>query len=282
MCDKKVCLITGATSGIGKATLLSLARQGMSIVMVSRNKEKGESVRAAITDKTRNENIHLAVSDLSSQQDILKLASEIKSKHSRLDILVNNAGGIFGKRVLTVDGLELTFALNHLAYFLLTNLLLEILKAAPAGRVVNVSSQAHRYGSLEFDDPGFEKGYNAMKSYAQSKLANLLFTYELSRRLAGTGITANALHPGVVRTGFGKELSGIAGLVFKRLDFLMRSPGKGAETVIWLASAAEVEGVSGKYFLDKKEIRSSKISYDESDAHRLWEVSAQMTGLESH
>lgn len=282
MCDKKVCLITGATSGIGKATLLSLARQGMSIVMVSRNKEKGESVRAAITDKTRNENIHLAVSDLSSQQDILKLASEIKSKHSRLDILVNNAGGIFGKRVLTVDGLELTFALNHLAYFLLTNLLLEILKAAPAGRVVNVSSQAHRYGSLEFDDPGFEKGYNAMKSYAQSKLANLLFTYELSRRLAGTGITANALHPGVVRTGFGKELSGIAGLVFKRLDFLMRSPEKGAETVIWLASAAEVEGVSGKYYLDKKEIRSSKISYDESVAHRLWQVSAQMTGLESH
>jgi len=274
MSGKKVCLITGATSGIGKATLLSLAQQGMSIVMVSRNKEKGESVRAAITEKTRNENIHLAIADLSSQQDIRKLASDIKSKYSKLDILVNNAGGIFDKRILTVDRLELTFALNHLAYFLLTNLLLEILKAAPAGRVVNVSSQAHRYGSLEFDDPGFEKGYNAMKSYAQSKLANLLFAYELSRHLAGTGITANALHPGVVRTGFGKELSGIAGFVFKRLDFLMRSPEEGAETVIWLASAAEVEGVSGKYFLDKKEIRSSKISYDESVAHRLWEVSA--------
>ena len=281
MSDKKVCLITGATSGIGKATLLSLAQQGMSIVMVSRNKEKGESVRSAITEKTRNENIHLAIADLSSQQDIRRLASDIKSKYSKLDILVNNAGGIFGKRILTVDRLELTFALNHLAYFLLTNLLLEILKAAPAGRVVNVSSQAHRYGSLEFDDPGFEKGYNAMKSYAQSKLANLLFAYELSRHLASTGITANALHPGVVRTGFGKELSGIAGFVFKRLDFLMRSPEKGAETVIWLASAAEVEGVSGKYFLDKKEIRSSKISYDESVAHRLWEASAQMTGLES-
>jgi len=282
MSDKKACLITGATSGIGKATLLSLARQGMSIVMVSRNKEKGESVRAAITNKTRNENIHLAIADLSSQQDIRKLAGDIKSKYSKLDILVNNAGGIFDKRILTFDGLELTFALNHLAYFLLTNLLLEILKAAPAGRVVNVSSQAHRYGSMEFDDPGFEKGYNAMKSYAQSKLANLLFTYEFSRHLAGTGITVNALHPGTVRTNFGKELSGIAGFVFKRLDFFMRSPEKGAETVIWLASAAEVEGVSGKYFLDKKEIRSSKISYDESVAHRLWEVSAQMTGLESH
>jgi NAD(P)-dependent dehydrogenase (short-subunit alcohol dehydrogenase family) len=282
MSDKKVCLITGATSGIGKATLLSLARQGMSIVMVSRNKEKGESVRAAITEKTRNEHIHLAVADLSSQQDIRKLASEIKSKYSRLDILVNNAGGIFGKRVLTVDGLELTFALNHLAYFLLTNLLLEILKAAPAGRVVNVSSQAHRYGSMEFDDPGFEKGYNAMKSYAQSKLANLLFTYELSRRLAGTGITANALHPGVVRTGFGKELSGIAGLVFKRLDFLMRSPEKGAETVIWLASSSEPKQLTGKYFCDRREIRSSRVSYDHDAAKRLWESSVQMTGLESH
>ena len=282
MSDKKVCLITGATSGIGKATLASLAQQGMSIVMVSRNKEKGESVRSAITEKTRNENIHLAIADLSSQQDIRRLASDIKSKYSKLDILVNNAGGIFGKRILTVDRLELTFALNHLAYFLLTNLLLEILKAAPAGRVVNVSSQAHRYGSLEFDDPGFEKGYNAMKSYAQSKLANLLFTYELSRHLAGTGITANALHPGAVRTGFGKDLSGIAGFVFKRFDFLMRSPEKGAETVIWLASSAEPEQLTGKYFCDRRELRSSRVSHDRDVAKRLWEASAQMTGLGFH
>jgi NAD(P)-dependent dehydrogenase (short-subunit alcohol dehydrogenase family) len=279
MSDKKVCLITGATSGIGKAAGISLARQGMSIIMVSRNKEKGESIRAAIVENTRNENIHLAVADLSSQQDIRKLASDIKSKYTKLDILINNAGGIFDKRLLTVDGIELTFALNHLAYFLLANLLLEILKAAPAGRVVNVSSQAHQYGKIDFNDPNFEKGYNAMISYAQSKLANVLFTYELSRRLAGTEITANALHPGVVRTNFGKEISGIAGFVFKSLDFFMRSPEQGAETVIWLASAAEVEGVSGKYFLDKKEIRSSKISYDESVADRLWNVSAQMTGF---
>jgi retinol dehydrogenase-14 len=279
MSDKKVCLITGATSGIGKAAGFSLARQGMSIIMVSRNKEKGESIRAAIAENTRNENIHLAVADLSSQQDIRKLASDIKSKYTKLDILINNAGGIFDKRLLTVDGIELTFALNHLAYFLLANLLLEILKAAPAGRVVNVSSQAHQYGKIDFNDPNFEKGYNAMISYAQSKLANVLFTYELSRRLAGTEITANALHPGVVRTNFGKEISGIAGFVFKSLDFFMRSPEQGAETVIWLASAAEVEGVSGKYFLDKKEIRSSKISYDESVADRLWNVSAQMTGF---
>jgi len=154
--------------------------------------------------------------------------------------------------------------------------------AAPASRVVNVSSQAHRYGSIEFDDPGFEKGYNAMKSYAQSKLANLLFTYELSRHLAGTGITANALHPGAVRTGFGKDLSGIAGLVFKRFDFLMRSPEKGAETVIWLASSAEPEQLTGKYFCDRRELRSSRVSHDRDVAKRLWEASAQMTGLGFH
>lgn len=279
MTSGKICLVTGATSGIGKATALSLARQGATVLLVSRDKEKGGKVRDEIVEKTGNEGVRLYIADLSSQKEIRSLAGEIRMNHPRIDILVNNAGGIFDKRILTVDGIELTLALNHLAYFLLTNLLLEMLRAAPSARVISVSSQAHQFGRMEFGDLGYEQGYNPMKSYARSKLANILFTYELARRTAGTRITANTLHPGTVRTNFGKQLSGIAGFVFKQLDVFMRSPEKGAETVIWLASAEEVEGVSGKYFLDKKEIRSSKISYDENVARRLWEVSAQITGL---
>jgi len=279
MADGKICLITGATSGIGKATALSLALQGATTLLVSRNREKGEAVLTGIVEKTRNEDVRLHIADLSSHKDIRTLAEEIKTNYPRIDVLVNNAGGIFNTRTTAVDGIELTFALNHLAYFLLTNLLLEMLRAAPAARIVSVSSQAHQYGTLDFEDLGYEEGYNPMRSYARSKLANILFTYELAKRLRGTNVVANTLHPGTVRTNFGKQLSGIAGFVFKHLDVCMRSPERGAETVIWLALAAEVEGVSGKYFLDKKEIRSSKISYDEGVAQRLWEVSARMTGL---
>jgi retinol dehydrogenase-14 len=279
MANGKICLVTGATSGIGKVTALSLAHEGATTLLVGRNREKGERVRNEIVQKTRNEDVHLYIADLSSQKDIRTLAEEIRTEYPRIDVLVNNAGGIFDTRMLTVDGIELTLALNHLASFLLTSLLIEMLRAAPAGRVVSVSSQAHQFGTLEFGDLGYEHGYNPMKSYARSKLLNILFTYELARQTAGTKITANTLHPGAVRTNFGKQLSGIAGFVFKHLDVFMRSPEKGAETVIWLASAPEVEGVSGRYFLDKKEIRSSKISYDVGVAQRLWEVSTEMTGL---
>lgn len=279
MTNGTICLITGATSGIGNATALSLAHQGATTLLVSRNREKGEKILREIVERTGNKEVRLYVADLSSQKSIRSLTGEIKTDHPRIDVLVNNAGGVFDTRVLTVDGIELTLALNHLAYFLLTDLLMGMLQAAPSARVVSVSSQAHQFGTMKFGDLGYEHGYNSMKSYAQSKLANILFTYELARRTAGTNITVNTLHPGAVRTNFGKQLSGIAGFVFKHLDLFMRSPEKGAQTVIWLASAAEVEGVSGKYFLDRKEIRSSKISYDESVAKRLWEVSAQMTGI---
>lgn len=279
MADGKICLITGATSGIGEVTAHALARQGATTLIVSRNKEKGERVRAEIVERTRNEDVHVYFADLSSQKDIRKLAGQVKTDHPRIDVLVNNAGGIFDTRILTVDGFELTLALNHLGGFLLTNLLLEMLRAAPSARIVNVSSQAHQFGTMKFGDIQYEHGYSPMKSYARSKAANILFTYELARRMAGTPVTVNTLHPGAVRTNFGKQLSGIAGFVFKRLDIFMRSAEKGAETVIWLASAAEVEGITGKYFLDKKEIRSSSLSYNEGVARHLWEVSAQMTGI---
>jgi NAD(P)-dependent dehydrogenase (short-subunit alcohol dehydrogenase family) len=219
--------------------------------------------------------------DLSDRKSIEVFAQQILERHARLDVLVNNAAVSRGSQAWekSADGIELTFALNHLGYFLLTNLLLDVLRAAPSARIVNVSSQAHQYGTMEFGDIGYERKYSPVRSYARSKLANILFTYELARRTAGTNITVNTLHPGAVRTNFGKELSGIAGFVFKHLDVFMRSPEKGAETVTWLASAAEVEAVSGKYFLDKKEIRSSRISYDESVAKQLWNVSEQLTGM---
>ena len=279
MKDGPICLVTGATSGIGKAAVHAFAAHGATLLLVCRNKEKGESVLKELQAMRSDGKYRLYVGDLSSQKDIRRLANEIRTENPKLDVMVNNAGGVFATRVLTIDDIELTFALNHLGYFLLTSLLLDQLRAAPSARIVNVSSQAHQFGRITFDDLGLEKGYNPMKSYAQSKLANLLFTYELSRILAGTTVTVNALHPGAVRTNFGKDLSGIAGFVFRRLDMFMRSPEKGAETLIWLAEAPELNGVSGKYFFDKKEIRSSKISYDREVAKRLWATSEKMTGI---
>jgi NAD(P)-dependent dehydrogenase (short-subunit alcohol dehydrogenase family) len=279
--EEKICVVTGANSGIGKVTAEALAQQGATVVMVCRDRGRGEAALQEIKKKIGNEKIVLVLADLSSQQEIRSAAREIGSRYVKIDVLVNNAGGIHPTRTLTPDGIEATFAVNHLGYFLLANLLLPQLKASPAARIVNVTSQAHQYGRIFFDDLGLEKRFNPMMSYAQSKLANILFTYELARRLEGTRITVNTLHPGGVATNFGKELTGIAGFVFKHLGFLMRSPRKGAETVIWLATSSEVEGVSGKYFRDKKEIRSSEISYNVDIARRLWQVSAELTGVES-
>jgi NAD(P)-dependent dehydrogenase (short-subunit alcohol dehydrogenase family) len=194
-----------------------------------------------------------------------------------LDVLVNNAGGIFSPRRESEDGIEYTFALNHLAYFLLTNLLLDLLKSGGRSRVVNVSSDAHTAGHIDFDDLVGMKRYFAQRAYAQSKLANVLFTYELARRIEGDGVTVNAVHPGVVRTNFGSTASTSFRLVVKMVGPFMRSPEKGAETVIYLASSKDVEGVTGKYFYDKKEIRSIRESYDLNVAKRLWETSEELT-----
>jgi NAD(P)-dependent dehydrogenase (short-subunit alcohol dehydrogenase family) len=279
MTDGRVCLITGATSGIGKATAISLAQQGMTLALVSRKREKGELVLREVKEKTGNNKTELFIADLSSFNEVRILGQEVRAKHPTIDILINNAGGVFGARTPTSDGIELTFALNHLTYFLLTILLLDPLKSAPQGRIINVSSQVHQYGAMAFDDLSQEKKYNAMRAYAQSKLANVLLTYELARRLKGTGVTANTLHPGAVRSNFGRELPGIGGFFFRHFGYFMRSPEKAAETVTWLASSNELTGVTGKYFFDKKEIRSSRISYDTGVAQRLWELSEKMTGI---
>lgn len=275
----KVALVTGATSGIGKATALGLAKLGATVVLVARDRSKGEATRSEIAAVSGNQRVDLLTADLSSQQSIRQLATDFKAKYQQLHILVNNAGGIFGERELTVDGLEYTFALNHLAYFLLTNLLLDVLKASAPARIVNLASGAQQMGVINFDDLQGAKRYGGQAAYSQSKLANVMFTYELARRLKGSGVTVNCVQPGIVRTNFGNSASWAFRLFVRVLTPFMKSPEQGAETPLYLASSPEVEGVSGQYFIDKKPQPSSKLSYDEAAAQRLWQVSAELTRL---
>src|SRR5215203_4876389 len=279
---EKICLITGATSGIGKATAMGLANMGASVVMVGRDQGKGEAALAEIKEKSTNASVDLMLADLSSQEEIRRLAEEFKEAYPRLNVLINDAGLFRSERITTADGLEMTFAVNHLAYFLLTNLLLDVLKASAPSRIVNVSSGEQRNGTIDFDDLQGEKGYKGAKAYSQSKLATVLFTYELARRLEGTGVSANCLHPGVVGTNLGSGVTGVLGFTVRALRPLMKRPEKGAETSIYLASSPEVEGLSGGYFVKKAEARSSDVSRDERIARGLWEVSAELTNVPAH
>lgn len=276
----KTVLITGATNGIGKATATELASLGATVVITGRDRARGQAVLEEIRSKTGNSKLDLLVADLSSQAEVRRLAAEFKAKYPRLNVLVNNAGGFFDARQTTVDGLEYTFAFNHLAYFLLTNLLLDTLKASAPSRIVNVSSAAQSSGKLNFDDLQAEKRYSGMAAYNNSKLANVLFTYELARRLQGSGVTVNALHPGVVNTGFGDNSQNalIRGLLwlFKRFTL---SPERGAQTSVYLASSPEVEGITGQYFDNKQAKPSNPLSYDEAAQKRLWDISTALTGL---
>lgn len=282
MTDKTV-LVTGATSGIGKQTALELAGMGATVCIVARNPQKGQAVLEEIKQKTGNQKLELYLADLSSQADVRKLASEFKAKHDRLHVLVNNAGGVYASRRVTADGLEYTFAMNHLAYFLLTNLLLDVLKASAPARVINVSSGAQGMARMNFDDLQGEKRFNSQGAYNQSKLANVLFTYALARRLEGSGVTTNVLHPGVVRTNFGRvDTPLLWRIMFPLIDPFMLTPEKGAETAVYLASSPEVEGVTGKYYAFKKAIRSNPVSYDQAAQERLWKVSEELTGKAAH
>lgn len=275
----KICIITGATSGMGFATALALAGMGATLGLVYRNKERGNRAIQTIYDKTKSKKAISFNADLSSMEAIRKVSAEIKRTFPQIDVLINNAGAINQERIVTADGYELSFAVNHLAYFLLTNLLMENLKASPKARIVSVASEASRIGKLNFDDLQSEKKYSSFKAYGQSKLANILFTYGLARRLEGTNVSANCLHPGGVKTRFAGEMNGFTGMIWKAFTPFLRTAEKGAETIIWLASSPEVEGISGKYFKDKKEIRSIKPSYDTDTQKKLWEVSERLTGL---
>jgi NAD(P)-dependent dehydrogenase (short-subunit alcohol dehydrogenase family) len=278
----KICMVTGATSGIGAATAEGLAQRGATLILVGRNREKCEATADQFRSRTGNSSIECLVADLSSQADIRGLARQFRDKHSRLDVLINNAGGIFMTRRQTVDGLEMTFALNHLAYFLLTTLLLDSLEASAPSRIINVSSCGHeRADGIVFDDLQSERGYRGFKAYHRSKLANLLFTYELARRLSGTDVTVNALGPGVVATNIGRNNRWIWRILKPLVDVLFRmnyiSPEEGARTAIHLAASPDVDGLTGLYFAKEEPTASSEASRDEATARRLWKVSEELT-----
>jgi retinol dehydrogenase-12 len=263
----KVCLVTGATDGIGKVTVRALAQAGATVIGVGRNPAKIDAVRKEI-GKTRG-SIDFLTADLSSLAQIRALAGEFRRSYDRLDVLINNAGALFQTYHETVDGIEMTFALNHLSYFLLTNLLLDLLKVSAPSRIINVASNAHEGNTIHFGDLGIKRNYSGgWTAYGQSKLANILFTYELARRLEGTGVTVNTVHPGWVNSNF-QVAAGLS----------QRGPltnEEGADTQIWLATAPELEGVTGKYFIRRREARSSDASHNAADAKRLWDVSAEM------
>ncbi len=275
----RTCIVTGATSGIGEETARGLARLGASVVLAVRNPRKGEAIREEIIRDTGNSRLDVMRVDLSSQESIRDFADSFKAKYPQLHVLVNNAGIYTNRRTLTPEGFESTFAINHLGSFLLTNLLLDLLKASAPARIVNVSSGAHAAGHIAFEDLQGEKQFRGWGAYSQSKLANILFTRELARRLEGTGVTVNAVHPGVVRTHFASNGGFALRIGFILMAPFMRSPARGAETSIFLASARELERVSGKYFMNSAPAQSSPASHDDDVARRLWDVSAHLTGL---
>jgi NAD(P)-dependent dehydrogenase (short-subunit alcohol dehydrogenase family) len=276
----KVALITGGSGGIGKATAIGLAALGARVAITGRDLGRAEAAAVEIRVATGNPEVDVFAADLSSQAEVRRLAAEVLDAYPRVDVLVNNVGGSWATRHVTADGLERTFALNHLAAFLLTNLLLDRLKASAPARIVNVSSGAQSLGKIDFEDLQGERNYSERKAYPQSKLASVMFTYELARRVKGTGVTATVLHPGVVSTRFGSE---DPSLIFKVLvPFyrpFMKTPQQGAATSIELASSPTVEGVTGTYFANGRPQRSNKASYDEGAAARLWQVSAGLVGL---
>jgi NAD(P)-dependent dehydrogenase (short-subunit alcohol dehydrogenase family) len=275
----KLCLVTGGTSGIGKATALGLAKLKASVVIVGRDNERGESALKEISSKSGNQNVNLMLADFSSQQSIRQLAQEFKSNYEHLSVLVNNAGVFMLRRSVTVDGFEKTFEVNYLAPFLLTNLLLDLLKKSAPSRIVNVASASHYGARINFEDIQGEKHFSGFQAYGQSKLANVLLTYNLARRLEGSGVTVNCLHPGFVRTNVARDNGPLIHFFHKLSGIFAVSPEKGAETVIYLSSSPDVSGVTGKYFTDKKEVRSSNESYDEETARRLWQLSEELTGV---
>jgi len=278
----KVVIVTGANSGIGMATASGLAKMGSTVVMVCRNKEKGEAALSEIKTVSSNEKVELMIADLSSRKAIRNLSEEFRNKHQSLHVLINNAGVYFTKRHMTEDGLEMTFAVNYLARFLLTNLLLDILKKSAPSRIINVTGTYHKKGRIDFEDLQKEKNYNGMDANNQAKLADILFTHELARRLKGTGVTVNCLHPGAVATRLvekDKDYPAFLRFMYKLFKPLLRSPEKGAETTLYLASSPRVQDITGKYFVNKKITRSSPESYDPELAIQLWEVSNVISQL---
>jgi NAD(P)-dependent dehydrogenase (short-subunit alcohol dehydrogenase family) len=278
--DGKLCMVTGATSGIGYFTALELARMSASVIIIGRSQNKCISTVQRIQEESGNKLVEYLVADLSSQAQICTIANKYYEHHDRLDVLVNNAGGVFLQRKLSVDGIEMTFALNHLAYFLLTNLMIEALKASQSARVVNVSSGSHLHQHLDFSDLQLDRFYNPIKAYGRSKMANILFTYELSRRMMATHVTANALTPGMVATEIWKKVNRwLTPFIDPVIQRIAQTPLQGAQTSLYLATSPDMEGVTGKYFANLQPINSDPNTYDLIAAQQLWNMSLELVGL---
>jgi len=269
-------IVTGANTGIGKAAAVALAREGIEVIMACRNRERGESARAEIVEATGNSTVQLMTVDLASLESIADFAGEFTRRFDRLDILFNNAGITLTSRQTSVDGNEMVFAVNHLGPFLLTNLLLETLKSTPAARIVNVASSVHKNARLNSDDLQMEEGWDGRNAYACSKYLNILFTYELSRRNHRSGITANCFNPGLVRSQFFRDYHPVPFMLRVVLKLIGRSPERGAQTGVCLATSPELEGKSGKYYEDGKEIESAPGTYDPDLAAKIWAYSESL------
>lgn len=276
----KVCLITGATSGLGKASAFELAARGASLVLVARSQEKATELSRLIGTETGNKDVHLILGDLASMADVRRIAQRFLDSGRPLHVLLNNAGVTNTKRILTVDGYEEMFAVNHLAHFLLTHLLLERLRGNFPARIVNVASAAHAYckGGINFEDVNFEKGFATVKVYGHSKLANILFTRQLAKKLAGSNVTVNCCHPGVVATGLATNNGAMSKLALKLVKPFLRTPAQGAATQIYLATSSEVEG-SGGYYVDCQAAQTKPWAASDAAAEWLWEMSLEMAGI---
>ncbi|MHA2432042.1 MAG: SDR family oxidoreductase [Candidatus Thorarchaeota archaeon] len=276
----KVCIVTGSNSGIGKETASALAEMGATVVMAVRNAERGENARAEIVERTGNTKTDLMICDLASIDSIRQFAEEFTKNCDRLDVLINNAGGAFHKRQVTVDGFERTLAVNHLGPFLLTHELLTVLKSSAPSRVINLTSGIHFSAEVDFDDLQKERKYKGMDAYGDAKLMVVMYTYELARRLEGTGVSVNVVHPGFAATNMGSNMGSLRyKIMFKMVRPLQISAKKGAETSVYVASSPELEGVTGKYFTKSQEQPSSELSYDEEAQKRLWAITEELLGL---
>ena len=279
MTSDAVVVVTGGTSGIGRAAALEIAKTGARLVLVARDEARARATLDEIARTTGNRNADVVLGDLGRQADVRAVAETLCARHPRIDVLLNNAGVVNLKYTTTPDGIESTFAVNHLAYFMLTLLVRGSLAAAPHARIVNVASDAHRWGRIDFDDLGNARRYRPMRVYGQSKLCNILFTYELARRLAGSTITTNCLHPGAVATRLGQNNGRVATVLTKLLSPFFRTPEGGADTAVYLATAPEVAETTGGYFANRRAIRSSRVSYDDVTRQRLWDASESLTGV---
>jgi NAD(P)-dependent dehydrogenase (short-subunit alcohol dehydrogenase family) len=274
-----VVVVTGGTSGIGRAAAIEIAKTGARLVLVARDETRARATVDDIARVTGNRDVDVVLGDLGRQADVRAVAETIRTRHPRIDVLLNNAGVVNLEYTTTADGIETTFAVNHLAYFMLTLLVRDALRAAPRARIVNVASDAHRWGRIDFDDLGNARRYRWMRVYGQSKLCNVLFTYELAKRLAGSTITANCLHPGAVATRLGQNNGRLSTMITKLLAPFFRSPEGGADTAVYLATSPDVADATGAYFVNRRARRSSRASYDDTTRQRLWDASEALTGV---